>query len=92
MRRLEDRGLVARFPCPEDGRAPNARLTGVGWEAVVAAAPGHVAAVRSNVLDPLTPEQVAQLHNVGEALLSRLDPDGRMTAVYAREAVADDAS
>ena len=27
VRRLEDRGLVRRFPCPEDGRATNARLT-----------------------------------------------------------------
>ena len=26
VRRLEDRGLVERFPCPEDGRATNARL------------------------------------------------------------------
>ena len=40
--RLEDRGLVERFPCPEDGRATNARLTRPGWDAVVAAAPGHV--------------------------------------------------
>ena len=42
VRRLEDRGLVERFPCPEDGRATNARLTAAGWDAVVAAAPGHV--------------------------------------------------
>src|SRR5512133_3721161 len=27
VRRLETRGLVERFPCPEDGRATNARLT-----------------------------------------------------------------
>ena len=27
VRRLEERGLVERFPCPEDGRATNARLT-----------------------------------------------------------------
>src|SRR3954465_12653938 len=78
VRRLEDRGLVERFPCPEDGRATNARLTADGWDAVVAAAPGHGAAVRRNVLDPLTREQVAQLRDIGDALLSRLDPDGRM--------------
>src|SRR3954471_12260724 len=46
VRRLEDRGLVERFPCPEDGRATNARLTEAGWTTVVAAAPGHVANVR----------------------------------------------
>jgi DNA-binding MarR family transcriptional regulator len=87
VRRLEDRGLVERFPCPEDGRATNARLTDAGWDAVVAAAPGHVTTVRRNVLDPLTSEQVAQLRDIGEALLTRLDPEGRMTALYDSEPV-----
>src|SRR3712207_3230028 len=58
VRRLEDRGLVDRFPCPEDGRATNARLTDAGWDAVVAAAPGHVDTVRRHVVDALTPEQL----------------------------------
>lgn len=83
VRRLQDRGLVDRFPCPEDGRATNARLTEAGWDAVVAAAPGHVDAVRHYVLDPLTREQLHQLNGIGDALLTRLDPDGRMTALYA---------
>lgn len=82
VRRLEDRALVERFPCPEDGRATNARLTGAGWDQVVAAAPGHVDTVRRHVLDPLSREQLAQLKEIGDALLSRLDPDGRMTALY----------
>lgn len=82
VRRLADRGLVERFPCPEDGRATNARLTEAGWEAVVAAAPGHVATVRRDVLDPLTRQQVAQLRDIADALLSRLDPEGRMTGHY----------
>jgi DNA-binding MarR family transcriptional regulator len=82
VRRLEDRGLVERFPCPEDGRATNARLTEDGWDAVVAAAPGHVTTVRRTVLDPLTREQVDQLRAIGDALLTKLDPEGRMTALY----------
>ena len=49
---------------------------------MVAAAPGHVATVRSNVLDALTREQLDQLRGIGDALLTRLDPDGRMTALY----------
>ena len=81
-RRLEVRGLVERFPCPEDGRATNAQLTGAGWDAVVAAAPGHVDTVRRHVLDPLTPEQLEQLRGIGDALLTRLDPAGQMTALY----------
>ena len=75
--RLESRGLVERFPCPEDRRATNARLTPAGWDTVVEAAPGHVGAVRHLVLDPLSPAQIEQLTAIGEALLTRLDPDDR---------------
>jgi hypothetical protein len=49
---------------------------------VVAAAPGHVTTVRRTVLDPLTREQLDLLRGIGDALLTRLDPDGRMTALY----------
>ena len=79
VRRLEERGLVERFPCPEDGRATNARLTEGGWQTVVGAAPGHVEAVRRLVLDPLSPAQVDQLRGIGDAMLSVLDPHGYMT-------------
>jgi DNA-binding MarR family transcriptional regulator len=77
--RLEGRELVERFPCPEDRRATNARLTSAGWDAVVSAAPGHVETVRRHVLDPLSPAQLRQLRGIGDALLARLDPDGRLT-------------
>src|SRR4029079_19775792 len=85
VHRLEGRGLVERFPCPEDGRATNARLTPAGWDAVVAAAPGHVRTVRGHVFDALTANQVDQLRRIGDALLSRLDPHGGMTGLYAPE-------
>lgn len=82
VRRLEDRGLVDRFPCPEDGRATNVRLSDAGREVVVAAAPGHVSTVRRTVLDPLSREQLNQLRDIAEAMLTRLDPEGRMTVLY----------
>ena len=82
VRRLEERGLVERFPCPDDARATNARLTAAGWDTVAAAAPDHVAHVRAKVLDALTPDQVRQLADIGESLLAGLDPEGRMTALY----------
>ena len=81
-RRLEERGIIERFPCPDDGRATNARLTTAGWDAVTAAAPGHVNTVRRNVLDPLTRQQLDQLRDVADALLTKLDPDGRLTSLY----------
>ena len=80
-RRLEERGLIERFQCLEDGRATNARLTERGWDTVVEAAPGHVGTVRTVVLDALTPEQVQQLHVIADALLRRLDPERRLAAL-----------
>lgn len=82
VRSLENRGLVERSRCPEDGRATNARLTEQGWDAVVAAAPGHINQVRRSVLDALTRDQLVQLRRISDALLTRLDPDRRMTALY----------
>lgn len=84
VRRLEDRGLVARSPSPEDSRASDVRLTEAGLAAVREAAPGHVATVRERVVDALSTEQVDQLHAIGEALLTRLDPDGSMAGTYRR--------
>ena len=78
VRRLEERGLVERFPCPEDARATNARLTPAGWDKVRATAPGHVATVRESVIDALTPEQVEQLAAIGDAILDRIDPERRV--------------
>lgn len=82
VKRLEARGLVERFPCKDDKRATNAQLTEAGWQVVVDAAPGHVETVRSLVLDALTPDQVQQLHEIGDALLATLDPRGHLTGLY----------
>jgi DNA-binding MarR family transcriptional regulator len=76
IHRLEERGLVERFPCPQDGRATNARLTEAGWDKVVATAPGHVATVRANVIDTLTREQVHQLSAIAGSIVERIDPKG----------------
>ena len=92
VRRLEDRGLVERFPCPQNGRATNARLTGDGWALVQVAAPGHVTAVRGHVVDGLTAEQVAQLTAIADAILSRVDPAGSMAAMYRRYDETEDQS
>ncbi|MGY1619204.1 MarR family winged helix-turn-helix transcriptional regulator [Geodermatophilus sp. SYSU D00691] len=78
--RLEDRGLVARNPCAWDRRATNARLTETGWRTLQEAAPQHVEHVRRTVIDALTPEQITQLAGIAEAILGRLDPDGKVTA------------
>lgn len=84
VRRLDERGLVERFPCPQDKRATNARLTDDGLAKVRATAPGHVATVREHVIDPLTPEQLNELSQISDALLERLDPKGTMADIYNR--------
>lgn len=89
--RLESRGLVQRFPCPEDGRATNVRLTEKGWAKVRQAAPSHVSTVRRTVIDALSDEQIDQLVRIGDAILGALDPSGVTAALYTRydEASAD---
>jgi DNA-binding MarR family transcriptional regulator len=84
VQRLEGRGFLERFPCPQDRRATNARLTEAGWQKVRESAPGHVAAVRENVIDALSPAQITQLREIGDAILHRLDPDGTQADIYQR--------
>jgi len=68
VRKLEGQGLVRRSPDPTDGRFTVAQLTRDGWDVVVAAAPGHVDAVRTHVLAPLPREHLAALVDVAERL------------------------
>lgn len=84
--RLEQRGWVTRRPCPEDARATLAVLTDAGFEAVVAAAPGHVDAVRRFVFDGLDPADVHDLARVCAAILTRIDarPQDRRPAASRR--------
>jgi DNA-binding MarR family transcriptional regulator len=73
VKRLEERGLVHREPDPTDGRFTNAILTDDGFRALVAAAPGHVAHVRSLVIDVLSTEQLRRLGRDAERVVSRID-------------------
>jgi DNA-binding MarR family transcriptional regulator len=63
--RMERRGLVERRACQADGRGINATLTDAGMAVLVAAAPGHVRAVREHLVSRLTD---AQLRSLGEAM------------------------
>jgi DNA-binding MarR family transcriptional regulator len=76
VNRLEKRGWVCRTPDPADGRYTLATLTDDGWQKVVDTAPGHVAAVRHLVFDPLTRAQTRQLREIGHRVLNAIDPNG----------------
>lgn len=62
--RMERAGLVERQQCDDDRRGAFAVLTPAGYDAIVAAAPDHVASVRANLVDALAPEEFLAL---GEA-------------------------
>lgn len=84
--RLEKRGLVVREPNAADARGVDVVITPEGRRVVLQATPGHVANVRSLVLDALDASQRAQLQDIAAAVLSRVDPDGKMAASRPRGA------
>ncbi|HXL90182.1 MAG TPA: MarR family transcriptional regulator [Streptosporangiaceae bacterium] len=73
VKRLEDRGLVRRELDPADGRFTNAILTDKGFETLAEAAPGHVAHMRSLVVDVLSPEQLRRMGQAADRIVSHID-------------------
>jgi DNA-binding MarR family transcriptional regulator len=73
VKRLEGRELVRREPDPADGRFTSAILTDKGFQTLAEAAPGHVAHVRSFVIDMLSPEQLRRLGRAADRIISRID-------------------
>jgi DNA-binding MarR family transcriptional regulator len=73
VKRLEGRGLVRREPDPADGRFTNAILTDQGFSTLADAAPGHVAHVRSVVIDVLSPEQLRRMGAAADRIMVRID-------------------
>ncbi len=76
VKRLEERGLVRREPDPTDGRFTHAILTEEGFRTLAEAAPGHVAHVRSLVIDVLSPEQLRRVGRAADRIMSRIDTSG----------------
>src|SRR4051794_21085175 len=68
--RMEKAGLVERTTCPTDRRGVWAQLTDHGYEVLHTAAPGHVAAVRRNLVDVVSPEDWAAVGRVFAAVLA----------------------
>ena len=84
--RLQNRGYVRREPDPVDGRYTNAVLTDAGYDLVVAAAPGHVAAVRELVIDALDDTALAALQDSAERINARIDDPHHS---FSRDATTD---
>jgi DNA-binding MarR family transcriptional regulator len=72
LKRLEERGLVARTRCQTDHRGWLVSITATGREALKSAAPGHVAAVRDSFIDRLSPQQIEAMTDIASAVLTSL--------------------
>lgn len=73
VRRMEERGLVARTSCDDDARGARIELTELGASTLKAAAPPHVAAVRSNFIDLLSEDELRVLTDITWRVVRHLD-------------------
>ncbi len=77
MKVMEKAGWVKREACPSDKRGFFAVMTPKGWKAIVAAAPDHVASVRSRFVDHLS----AQEQVVLAGIFSRIEESFRCEVI-----------
>jgi DNA-binding MarR family transcriptional regulator len=75
LRRMQKDGLITREPNPDDARSTLVCLLPVGRAAIEKAAPGHVADVRRNFIDLLTPAELDLLADLNERVLRHLATD-----------------
>jgi len=73
--RMERRGTLRRESCPSDARGFDVVLTDAGLEAIEAAAPIHLAAVRHCFVDILSPEQLDTLTEIANAVTAHLEAE-----------------
>jgi len=75
--RLVSREWVLRVRSADDQRGYFAALTQLGVEVLAEIAPGHVRAVRANLIDLLTDSELAALRSIGEKVrVGRSGPAG----------------
>ena len=87
LSRMARRGFVARQDCPGDRWGAEVVLTGPGRAAIESAAPGHVAAVRRLVFDPMDSAQAAAFGQAFEAILAALENAGQQLSLTGHKAV-----
>jgi len=73
---MERNGWVERRECDTDRRGQVVSITAAGTATLAAAAPGHVAEVRTAVFDRLSAEQVGQLAEICARIVAGLDESG----------------
>ncbi|MFI6598607.1 MarR family winged helix-turn-helix transcriptional regulator [Nonomuraea sp. NPDC050536] len=73
--RMQQRGLVERQECADDGRGSAVVLTDTGWDSIVQAAPGHVESVRRHLIDLMTEEELDALAAFSRRVIEKLESD-----------------
>lgn len=73
LRRMEQRGLIIRTSCLEDGRGQEVSISLSGREAHAIAKAAYDEAVCRYVTNTLSDEQLTQLHSIAETVLPHLD-------------------
>lgn len=76
VRRMQKDGLISREPNPDDARSTMVRLLPAGRAAIEKAAPEHVADVRRNFIDLLTPAELDMLAALNERILDHVATGG----------------
>jgi len=71
--RMATRDLVTKESCDDDRRGAFVVVTPRGRSEIVAAAPGHLAAVRRLFIDRLTPRQIDAMTEIAETVLAAFD-------------------
>lgn len=74
VKRMAQRGLVAREHCAEDKRGAYVRITDDGRQTIERAAPAHVQGVRDLLFSGLTTEQLTALDHATAHVVGRLEP------------------
>ena len=70
--RMEAAGLVQRSTSPEDGRGILATMTPKGHDLLVRVAPVHVTGVRDHLIDLVSPDDLAAVGRVFDAVSDHL--------------------
>jgi DNA-binding MarR family transcriptional regulator len=78
LQRMTTRGLVERTRSTADGRATDAVLTDAGWATLSAAAPKHVAWVRTLFFEGITAEQETQLADILATVYDNILAEGTL--------------
>lgn len=74
VRRMTDRGLLHKSPCPDDRRGTRVTPTALAQDAMAEAQPAYVAAVQRLLGETLTTAQLDALADAAAAVIARLEP------------------